>query len=265
MNINNNLFFINTSSSEYPDVSNDRLRSTQTLILTTNIKSFNTINNWAQGIVGYEPKFIQDFSSTNQLDNTEVLYLNKQATYYPDVSNDTLRSTQTLIFTTNIPSFTVLNNWAQSPSPSYFIPTVQEYLNSLEPTITYILSPQTTIFNAISGDLMNTPWWDNSSILTQSYVTNIENIVKQNFSNNQIPRLIFATGWYTGGGVPEGEQVSSMIPQYIGDANATWPQKNYYNIYVNLQISAYNFSVYPQTTNNSNVSSHIWWVYLASA
>ena len=130
------------------------------------------------------------------------------------------------------------------------------------PAITYILSPQTTTFNEISGQLMNSPWWNNSGILTQQYVTNIQNIVKQNFSSNQIPRLIFAIGWYTDG-VPEGQQVSTMIPQAIGDANANWPQKNYYNIYANSEIYANNFSHYPETTNNSNVSSNIWWVYPA--
>ena len=129
-NINRDLFFLNTAASDYDRVQVDTSASDQTLILTTAIKSFQTLNNWAQGTTGYFPKIIQDATLDN-LDVNEVLYLNNEAVDYNRVLVDTSSSDQTLIFTTAIVSFQTLNNWAQGISGNT-LPTVQDYLASIQ-------------------------------------------------------------------------------------------------------------------------------------
>ena len=96
--LNNDLFFLNTAATDYNRVQVDTSANNQTLILTTAITSFDTINNWAQGKPGYAPRIIQN-STLENLDISEVLYLNNQASDYHSVEIDTGTTDQTLIFT----------------------------------------------------------------------------------------------------------------------------------------------------------------------
>ena len=149
IDLSNNLFFINEAADDWQSIKTDsgtNGTSSQALIFTSTIESYNIISAWATG-GDIMPATIQDASlnpasvSDSSGGARQVLYLNKLATVdnqWNSVNNDSGpngTTSQALIFTSTIASYTKLSSWATSfgeNADQFKPPTVQDYLASLD-------------------------------------------------------------------------------------------------------------------------------------
>lgn len=134
------LFYLNnlvkktgSMSNGYKDVLNDTADANQLLIFKRFIQSYFNILQWALGNDN-QPLFINDLSNGSNLNNNEIIYLNREYNVterdnYNKISNDTSDSNQNLIFTRNIKSYYNLLQWAYGNDYiKYNVPSVQDAL-----------------------------------------------------------------------------------------------------------------------------------------
>ena len=134
------LFYLNnlvkktgSMSNGYKDVLNDTADANQLLIFKSFIQSYFNIKQWSLGNDN-QPLFINDLSNGSNLNNNQIIYLNRDYRVndldnYDKISNDTSDSNQNLIFTRNIKSYFNLKQWAYGNDYiKHNVPSVQDAL-----------------------------------------------------------------------------------------------------------------------------------------
>ena len=147
------VLYLNNVATQYVDISNDRTENDQSYLFTLAVNSYDTLLKWTQGNDNVTPSFLSDIKTIDDLDNSNVLYLNKNATQYVDISNDRTENDQSYLFTLAVNSYDTLLKWTQGDdnvTPRF----VQNYLAS---------NPDNFYFPKIVGDV-NVNFNSNSDI-----------------------------------------------------------------------------------------------------